>query len=99
MTYYEHPGLDAHTEHDKALFLVRVIFIIILDRIVIEEYGLGFFKRNAMFLLICFILPWVPFESNHTYTVFTLYVHVKNEIGMRGEVTVSRHKPAKLHEK
>ena len=77
MANNQNPGLQAHAQHDEAFFMPRVVFIIELDRMVIEKHGLGFGKRNVMFLLVRSILPWIPFELDHACNVFTKYGHVK----------------------
>ncbi len=80
--------METQTKHDKAIFLLRMIFIVELDRIFVEKYGLGFFKGNTVFPLISTILPWIPLEPNHTYNIFTSYADVKS-----GLTTVRQRTP------
>ena len=71
--------MDTQPKHDKAIFLLGMVFIVELNRVLIEEHGLCFFKGNAVFPLIGTILPWIPFKLNHTYNIFTSYVYVNGK--------------------
>ncbi len=71
--------MDAQPKHDKAVFVLGMVFIIELSRVFIKKYGLCFLKRNAVFPLIGTILPWIPFKLNHTYNIFTSYVYVNGK--------------------
>jgi hypothetical protein len=68
--------MDTQTKHDETVLLLGMVFIIELNRILIEEYGLSFFKGNIVFPLISSILPWIPLKSNHTYNIFTSCIYV-----------------------
>ena len=76
MTYNKDPRTDTDAKHDKSIFILSMNFIVELDRIFIKKYGLSFFKGNTVFPLIGFVLPRIPFKSNHTYYIFTLFVYV-----------------------
>lgn len=54
-----------------------MFLVVELDRMIIEKYGLSFDKRNAMFLLVRSILPWIPLELDHACNVCTKYGGVK----------------------
>ena len=70
------------------MLLLGMVFIVELDRIFIEKYGLGFFKGDTVFLLISAILPWIPLELNHTYNIFTSYAYVN---GSNPELNGDQH--------
>jgi hypothetical protein len=59
-----------HTKHQEALFVGGVIFIDELNAKFVEEYRLGFIKRNLMLFEICSGFGLISFETNHTYVVF-----------------------------
>jgi hypothetical protein len=79
VAHHKHAGPEAHAKQDVAFFPVPVFLVVKLDCMFIEKDGLGFLKRNAMFLLIGLVLPWIPLKPNHIYIVFTLNLAVKQD--------------------
>lgn len=77
MAYDQYIGEHAHAQHDESVFPAGVILVVKLDRMIVEEHGLGFGKRNSVFLLVRSILPWIPLELDHACNVCTKYATVK----------------------
>src|SRR5882672_8793397 len=73
VAYDQDVQFDAHTKEDIALLQVRMLRVGYYSSKVIKESRLGFIERNAVLLLICHVLGWVPFEAEivHTYSVLT----------------------------
>ncbi len=86
MTDNKDPRTDTDTQHDKSIFILGMDFIVELDRIFIKKYGLSFFKGNTVLPLVSFVLPRIPFESYHTYNIFTLFVHVNQAMNANRKV-------------
>ena len=40
--------MDTQTKHDKAVFLLGMVFVVELNRVFIEKHGLGLFKGNTV---------------------------------------------------
>jgi len=53
----------------KPTLLFRVIRIIELNRVIIEENSLCFIERNSVLLLVYQSLPLIPFKMKHNYTI------------------------------
>jgi hypothetical protein len=81
MPHHQHPGFEASSNEQKSVFRIRVLGIKELDGLLVKEDGLRFLKRDTVSFLIGTILLLVPFEgySCRTYTVCTIYLHVKSE--------------------
>lgn len=71
MTDEKYSQAGTYAKQKKSVLLFEVFIIVELDGIFIEEYSLGFFARNTMFLLILLVLTFIPLEMQliHIYTV------------------------------
>jgi len=58
-------GSSTHAKHQELFFVRRVIFI--------EEYELGFIKRDLMLVEVCNGFGLIPFEFNLRYIVFLTF--------------------------
>lgn len=67
------------TQQKESIFLFRVIRIMHEQGIVIGEYCLTFFERDAMLPLVDKVFSFVPdkADSTHIYKVTTMYLYVK----------------------
>ena len=50
------PQVRTESDHDVAIFIVRVDFVVELQSILIQKDRLGFFERNAVVLLVGAVL-------------------------------------------
>lgn len=73
MAYHEHPEFEAYSQHDETIFLIRVVRVKKADGTLVQEHGLGLFKRDTVLAFVFTILILIPFELNATY-VLTVYV-------------------------
>jgi len=66
----------AHAKHDEATFIIRMVGVKESQGVLIKKYGLGFFKRDAMFFDILPVLLFIPLETQllHMYSICTLYI-------------------------
>lgn len=73
MTDDQHPEVNAHTEHQKALLAFGMLRIVNDSGEFIQKDGPGFGKGNSMLLLIGTVFPRVPLKAQvrHTYSVPT----------------------------
>jgi hypothetical protein len=79
MTYHQQAKFDAHAEEQKTILPFRMLVIIKLHAVVIEEHRPGFFKRYAMLSLVFAVLVLVPPECDlsHNDNVIIPSVTVK----------------------
>ena len=71
MAYNQNAKLKTHAEHDKPVFVLRVVGVEKSDRIFVKENGLSFIKGDFVPAYILLVLALVPFEMNptHMYSV------------------------------
>jgi len=52
--------------------MLRVVRVIELNRMIIEENSLCLVEGNPMFFLVYQSLPIIPFKTQHNYTIIPL---------------------------
>ena len=62
MAYDKNSELDADSEHDEPLFILRMIRVEVPNSVLIEEYGLGFFEGDSMLSNVLLVFYLIPFE-------------------------------------
>ena len=72
MAYDQDTKAITATEKQKSILVRQVVWVRKLKSLVIEENRLCFFKGNAMFPLIRPVFGFVPFESNHNYSIIII---------------------------
>jgi len=69
MTYDEDAQPVAHTEHNKSLFVLGMLFIKELPRIIVKENRLCFVEGNAVLFKVRERFGRAPLELDHIYIV------------------------------
>lgn len=71
MAHDQRPQFQTQAQHDKPVFLLRMVRVIIADRVLVEKDRLRLLERHAMLAFILSALPLVPLESDivHKYIV------------------------------
>src|SRR5665647_1683353 len=73
VTNEQKPGVGAHAQQKKALFMSRMVLVKELDCKVVVKHGLCFLKRNSMLFTVNRFLVLIPFKCNPvSYTHLTL---------------------------
>ena len=68
MHYYKEAELNAETQENEAIFIVRVFRICNDASVVVKERGFGLLKGYAVFPPVLRSLPRAPFEREFRYT-------------------------------
>ena len=71
MTDHQYAADVAHTEHDETIVFRRMVIILELNRIFIEEYRPGLQEGDTVLLQIRAAFRLIPLERDHTYSVCT----------------------------
>ncbi len=73
VTNDQNPQLKADSQHDKPIFVFRMIRIKEPNGVFIKEHRSSFFKANAVLASVQPVLGLVPLETNflHMYNVHT----------------------------
>jgi hypothetical protein len=76
MHYHKQSELDAETQKNEAVFIIRMVGICDDPRVVIEKRGFSLVKGNTVFPQVLRSFPSVPFERElrHSYIVTTMYI-------------------------
>ena len=64
-------SFPARTDQNKSFFIIGMIGIGNQYTFFIQKYGSGFFKGNAMFLLIGSVLIGIPFKAQIYFIIYT----------------------------
>jgi hypothetical protein len=74
----DHTQLEAHAEHNKSVFVIRVIWIKELNGMLIKKHRLCLIERNTVLPSIRLFLYSIPFKTHGVmYTVRMRYGLVK----------------------
>ena len=71
MANHDHPQPVADTQHQKTIFLFRMVWVKEADGMLIQENRLGLVKRNAVLTHVRPAFRFIPFEPHliHMYNV------------------------------
>ena len=69
MAYDKNPELRAHTQHQKSIFVFRVIRIEVSDGILIIEYFTSFLEGYSILLPVDRIFGGILNEAHYNYVI------------------------------
>ena len=74
MAHDEQSGNRAETQEKEPVFISRMVGVMHEQSVIVAEYCLALFERNAMLPLVDSVLSFVPDKANgpHVYSVTTV---------------------------
>ena len=76
MHYHKQSELNAETQKNETVFIIRMLGVCDDPRVVIEKRGFSLVEGNTVLPQVLGSFPSVPFEREprHSYIVTTMYV-------------------------